>query len=116
MIEAILVMMNNYFHDLAVAFLFASGVLAHVVLRHWDSPSPRVVSLLRRVAWGSLVWVILGGAVRAWFYKEYEWLEKAGTAQVPALVVKHVLLVSLTILGLVGVVRLSRRRGPNGET
>lgn len=115
MIEALLVMMNNYFHDLAVAFLFASGLLAHVVLRHWDSPPERVVSLLRRVAWGSLVWVLLGGAVRAWFYQEYEWVDKAGTAQVPALVVKHVLLVSLTVLGLVGVVRLSRRRDPDVE-
>lgn len=110
-LEAILVMLNNYFHDLAVAFLFASTLMAHIVLRRWPGvPSARVVALLRRVAWGSLVWVLLGGAVRAWFYREYEWLPKAGTAQVPALVAKHVLLVALTAWGLAGVVRLGRSR------
>lgn len=109
MAEAILVMLNNYFHDLSVAFLWASSLLAHVVVRHWPGrPSERVARLLERVAWGSLAWVILGGAVRAWFYREYEWLPKAGTAQIPALAVKHVLLVGLTAWGLVGVLRLRR--------
>ena len=115
MIEALAVMLNNYFHDLAVAFLFASSLMSHLVLRHWPGPpSPRLVRILRRVAWGSLAWVIVGGAVRAWFYQEYEWLPKAGTAQIPALAVKHVLLVALTVWGLVGVVRLSRLNGREG--
>ena len=110
MIEALLVMMNNYFHDLAVAFLFAGSVMAHLTLRYWPgAPPPAVVRLLRRVAWGSLAWVLVGGAIRAWFYKEYEWLPKAGTAQVPALVVKHIFLVLLTVVGLTGVVRLDRQ-------
>ena len=112
MIEALAVMLNNYFHDLAVAFLFASSLMAHLTLRHWPgTPSRRLVDTLRRIAWASLAWVMVGGAVRAWFYQEYEWLPKAGTAQVPALAVKHVLLVALTVWGLVGVVRLSRLRG-----
>ena len=115
MIEALVVMLNNYFHDLAVAFLFASCLMSHVVLRHWPgSPSPRLLRILRRVAWGSLAWVMIGGAVRAWFYQEYEWLPKAGTAQVPALAVKHVLLVALTVWGLVGVVRLGRLNDREG--
>ena len=110
MIEALLVMLNNYFHDLAVAFLFASTLMAHLVLRHWPgSPDPGLVSILRRVAWGSLAWVLIGGAVRAWFYEEYEWLPKAGTAQVPALVAKHILLIGITFWGLMGVLRLTRR-------
>ncbi len=58
--------------------------------------------------------MLAGGAVRAWFYQEYEWLPKAGTAQVPALAVKHVFLVALTVWGLVGVVRLARHRGARG--
>ena len=110
--EALAVMLNNYFHDLAVAFLFASSLMAHLALRHWPgAPSPGFVQSLRRIAWASLAWVMVGGAIRAWFYQEYEWLPKAGTAQVPALVVKHVLLVGLTVWGLVGVVRLSRLHG-----
>jgi hypothetical protein len=102
-------MMNNYFHDLAVAFLFATSVMARGTLRFWPGkPSPDMVRFLRRVAWGALTWVLLGGGVRAWYYKEYEWLSKAGTAQVPALVVKHVLLVALTVWGLAGVIGLGR--------
>ena len=109
MTEAILVMMNNYFHDLAVAFLWASSLLAHLVVRHWPGkPSEKLAAILMRIAWGSLAWVLVGGAIRAWFYMEYEWLPKAGSAQIPALAIKHVLLFGLTVWGLVGVVRLRR--------
>jgi hypothetical protein len=109
MLEAILVMMNNYFHDLAVAFLFASTLMAHVVLRYWRGrPSADLVRTLTRIAGGSLIWVLLGGVVRVIFYREYEWSPKAGTAQVPALMAKHVLMVGLTAWGLVGVIRLRR--------
>jgi peptidoglycan/LPS O-acetylase OafA/YrhL len=116
MVEAVFVMLNNYFHDLAVAFLFASTLMAHVVLRYWPGrPSQDVAQVLTRVAWGSLVWVLLGGIVRVIFYKEYEWLPKAGTAQVPALMAKHVVLVVLTVWGLIGVVRLNRRVASSGD-
>jgi peptidoglycan/LPS O-acetylase OafA/YrhL len=116
MVEAVFVMLNNYFHDLAVAFLFASTLMAHVVLRYWPGrPSQEVARVLTRVAWGSLVWVLLGGIVRVIFYKEYEWLPKAGTAQVPALMAKHVVLVVLTVWGLIGVVRLNRRVASGGD-
>ncbi len=109
MIEAVLVMLNNYFHDLAVAFLFASSLLSHVVVRHWPGKVPEsVAGILMRTAWYSLAWVVAGGAVRAWFYMEYEWLPKAGTVQVPALGVKHVLLFGITAWGLMGVVKLRR--------
>jgi hypothetical protein len=114
-IEALFVMMNSYFHDLSVAFLWASSLMAHLLLRHWTGKPPaRLVRTLRRVAWGSLVWVIVGGAVRAWYFQEYEWSPRAGTAQIPALAVKHVLLFALTAWGLVGVVRL-RNFGRGGS-
>lgn len=117
MTEAIAVMMNNYFHDLAVAFLFATSWLSWVVLKRWPgTPSPDVVRLLCNVAWGSLAWVLIGGAIRAWFYAEYEWSARAGAAQIPALGVKHVVLFVVTGLGLVGVVRLQRlSRGTAGS-
>jgi len=116
MVEALLVMLNNYFHDLAVAFLFASTLMAHLVLRYWPGrPSEELARILTRVAWGSLAWVLLGGVVRVIFYREYEWLTRAGTAQIPALMVKHVLLVVLTVWGLIGVIRLNRRLADAGD-
>lgn len=114
MTEAILVMLNSYFHDLAVAFLWASSLMAHLVVRHWPGrPSPRVARALKRVAWVSLGWVLVGGAIRAWFYREYEWLPKAGTVQVTALAAKHILLVGLTLWGLAGVLRLRNKLREN---
>lgn len=108
--EALLVMLNNYFHDLAVAFLWASSLMAHVVINHWPGkPSEEVARILSRVAWGSLAWVLVGGAIRAYFFMDYEWLPRAGTAQIPALVAKHVVLLGLTCLGLRQIVRLSAR-------
>ena len=110
MTEAVLVMLNNYFHDLSVAFLWASSLMAHLVLRHWPGKPPQeVAKILTRIAWGSLAWVMIGGAIRAYYYMDYEWLPKAGTAQIPALAVKHVLLFGLTAWGLVGVVKLRRK-------
>ena len=116
MIEALLVMMNNYFHDLAVAFLFASCLLSHVVVGHWPGKVPdRVAAILLKTAWGSLAWVLAGGVVRVIFYKEYEWLPKAGTAQIPALGVKHMVLFALTVWGLYGVIKLRRITKENGD-
>ena len=110
MTEAIFVMMNNYFHDLAVAFMWASSLMAHLVLRHWPGrPSEQLSRTLMRIAWGSLAWVSVGGAIRGWFYMDYEWLPAAGRDQIPALGVKHVLLFALTAWGLAAIVRLRRR-------
>ncbi len=93
-----------------MAFLFASSLMAHLVLRHWPgAPSPRLAAILRSVAWGSLAWVLLGGVIRVIFYRQYEWLPRAGTAQIPALMLKHLILVSLTAWGLIGVIRLRSR-------
>ena len=110
MIKAVLVIINNYFHDLAVAFLFASTLMAHLALRHWPGPpSDAFAASLRKIAWGSLAWVLLGGVVRVWFFKDYEWVPAAGNAIIPALMVKHIFLVTLTVWGLIGIVRLGRR-------
>lgn len=109
MLEAVVIMLNNYFHDLMVAFLFSTCVLARLVLREWPGkPSPRVVRILSGVTWTSLGWILLGGTIRLWFYREYEWLPRAGTAQIPALIVKHLLLIGLTIWGLAALVKLRR--------
>jgi len=102
--------MNNYFHDLAVAFLFAACTMAHLTLRHWPgAPPPNLLRNLKAVAWFALAWIAVGGAIRAWHFQEFEWLPRAGTAQVPALIAKHILLFAITGWGLVSFTRLERR-------
>lgn len=116
---AVLVMLNNYMHDLMTALFAVSAAAAWLLLR--SAPMCQAPEALRPVARGlvrigvfSLIWTLLGGIVRALAYERYEWMESAGRAQVPALVVKHVILVSLVISGLVMLHRVRRLAAANG--
>ena len=105
----IILMLTNYFHDLAVAVLATNVVMIHSIGRFLDEEPDRglilgrIISRLSRVTWWALAYVILAGAVRAYYFMDFEWnpaVEKSG--MMIALGVKHVLLVGLTIFGIVG--------------
>lgn len=112
----ILIMLNNYLHDVATALLAASAFVlfvgARAFRRHPGSlQDPRFLDIYRhttRLAMGALAWIILGGFVRAWAYKDFEWANAAGAHQVPALVAKHILMGSVVALGAWGWIRLRR--------
>ena len=57
----------------------------------------------------SLAWIVLGGIPRTIFYREFEWANAAGRAQVLALVVKHVVAFAFVAAGAVLWARLRRR-------
>lgn len=102
---AVLVMLNNYMHDLMTALFAVSVLAAWFLLR--SAPMREAPDAIRPVATGlirvglfSLAWTLLGGVARALAYEKYEWMEAVGRAQVPALVVKHVILVTLVVAGL----------------
>ena len=106
MILAVIVMLMNYFHDLASGLMFGSVFayfLAAAVLkrseevRDREAVRRRLFLRFRPVVLWSLTAVILGGIPRGYFYYDYEWLPAAGRGQVVALVVKHVFLISITI-------------------
>ena len=112
----IILMLTNYFHDLAVALLAANVILIHMVDGYLkDEPDrkavlARLVGKLSRVTWFALSYVVAAGAVRAYFFMEFEWnplVEKEG--MLVALGVKHVLLVGLTVFGIIGQLRHKRR-------
>jgi len=110
---AVLVMLNNYMHDLMTAVFAVSAVAAWLLLRSTamhDAPEAMrpVARGLIRLGLFSLLWVLLGGVVRALAYRKYEWMESVGRAQVPALVLKHVILVSLVIAGVVVLLKARR--------
>ena len=118
---AVLILLNNYLHDLATAVLAVSALAAWFLLR--TPAARRAPEAMRPVARGlvrtglvALAWTLAGGVVRALAYREYEWMEAAGRGQVPALVVKHVVLVSLVGLGLAVLWRVHRLlgRAPEG--
>ncbi len=99
------IMLNNFFHDLSVAFL-TCALLGEIAL--WRAAAAldpgaqalvlRLDRLALRVAAWSFAGVVAFGAVRTAAFRTYEWLPAAGRAQIPALMVKHVLLTALMLL------------------
>lgn len=102
------IMMNNYFHDVATALLAASAftILAlERVQATLDNPMATLfflrsyramVKFFRFAFW----WIIIGGIPRTIFYTSFEWNHFAAKLQVPALMVKHVLMAALVVWGI----------------
>ena len=97
--SGVILMMNNYFHDVATALLLASAIAMWVIYKKFgDSDKPEVRDYFLRLygsltflARFSLAWIILGGIPRTIFYTEFEWSHFAGKSQIPALIIKHIL-------------------------
>lgn len=114
---SILVMLNNYFHDFAVAVLVACLLVYSFIERRSREAgferirefSHQLYVALRRVLIAAWIVIIVGGVIRTVTYADYEWSEAAGRGQVTALVVKHILLVSLIVWGIILQRRLRRR-------
>jgi len=105
---SILIIMNNYLHDLATGLLLSSAVILWVLGRRAQgggSGERRALAqaypALRTFARGALVWIILGGIPRTIFFTRYEWDPAVVKGIVPALVVKHVFMVGAVIVGAV---------------
>ncbi len=113
----ILIMLNNYFHDVATALLAASGVTMWIVARHYErfrgpDTLPYFISLYRgitRLAKFSLYWILIGGVPRTIFYKDLEWSNAAGKGQVPALIAKHILAFVIVGTGAYFWIKLNRK-------
>jgi heme/copper-type cytochrome/quinol oxidase subunit 3 len=110
-------MLNNYFHDVATALLLASGITMWIVLKRLEDGNGRAVNeYFLRIYRGitglakfALGWILLGGIPRTLFYKDFEWANAAGRAQIPALIVKHILAFIFVGAGAYLWIRLSRK-------
>ena len=114
----IALMISNYFHDLSVAILVSNILAVYYIGRMLDSrPDLRdevLTDLFRKLSvvtrW-AFAYVILAGAVRAWFFMDFEWNPAVGRGQTAALVVKHIILFVLTVAGVLVHRRYTRRYG-----
>ena len=96
-----LIIMNNYFHDVATAMLFASALIVWMLgrraekngaeMRQWFAGSYQVLS---KIAFWSIVWIIIGGIPRTVFFQQVEWnlADPSNKYLFAALIVKHVLM------------------------
>lgn len=104
----ILIMLNNYLHDFAAGIVLAVAIGVYLLAKQVGKRrSPETEELFQRVyqafakiTFGGLVVIFLGGIVRTIFYRQYEWAPAAGAGQVPALLIKHVLLFAGVIFAL----------------
>jgi hypothetical protein len=95
----IIIMMNNYLHDVATGLLAASGVGLWVIMRKYEDTGNREVTeyflsiykSMTRLARFSLLCILIGGVPRTLFYRSFEWANAVGHGQVPAIIAKHVL-------------------------
>ena len=105
MYMSVLIILNNYLHDVATAVLLVSAVmlwsLDRAVSRDGASSSLLVAaySRLSRFALASVVWIIVGGIPRTIFFSRYEWDPAVTRGIVPALIVKHVLMFTGVVVG-----------------
>lgn len=114
---SVLVLLNNYLHDLAAALLLSSMVLLLVLAGVAEAQGGteakqvfvRTYRRFSRFALGSLLVIVLGGVVRTITYRQYEWAWAAGRGQVTALLVKHVILFAIVIVGIVLWFRLAEK-------
>jgi hypothetical protein len=96
----VIIMMNNYFHDVATALLMASAFTIWIIYKRYESARQSqditdyflwIYNSATKLAKFSILWILLGGIPRTYFYTEFEWANAAGKSQIPALMVKHVL-------------------------
>ena len=111
------IMLNNYFHDVATAVLASAALVLWALYGVQEKyPNPggtgfflaacKRLSMIVRI---SLMWIVVGGIPRTIFYRDFEWANAAGKGQVPALIVKHVLIMGFVIVGGWAWLKLKRR-------
>ena len=104
----VVIMMNNYFHDMATGLLVGSGFALHAIMRiqaSMNTPQATLFFLntnhhMKKLFKFALWWVVLGGVPRTIFYTSFEWANAADKLQVPALAVKHVMMFTAVVWGV----------------
>lgn len=95
----VLIIMNNYFHDVATAMLLSSAVILWLLGREVVSSGddgvaawfPSAYRTLTRVAVASIAWIVIGGIPRTIFFQAVEWnmADPSNKYLFTALMVKH---------------------------
>lgn len=111
------IMMNNYFHDMATGLLVGSGFALHAIMRiqaSMNTPEATLFFLktnghMKKLFKFALWWVVLGGVPRTIFYTSFEWANAADKLQIPALAVKHVMMFTAVVWGVIAWRRMQKK-------
>ncbi len=116
----ILIIANNFIHDLATALLFASGAALWAIGRKYEAHSRKgdravteyFVGLFRSMAGLarlSLLFIVVCGVPRTIFFRDFEWTAAVEHGQAIALAAKNMLAFVLVAAGVRLWIRLRRR-------
>jgi len=120
----ILLMLNNYVHDVATGLLLISALwLAWTAKDLGESPSAEMIAFFKRsygrcvrFVIGSIIVIILTGIVRTITFMDFEWQPALGRGLIPVLVLKHVLIFTMLGAGIYAWIQLRKRIHDLGGT
>lgn len=113
----ILIILNNFIHDLAAATWFCGTLIMLFIVTEGSAKNrpgmqdfiQNLFSKIKLLTHSSLLVVILGGVVRAFAYEKYEWMPALGRDQITLLILKHALLTVIVVAGFYLQYRLSQK-------
>jgi uncharacterized membrane protein len=113
----IILMLNNYVHDVATGLLLLSALWVGWSARDLgDEPAPGAVEVFRktyrrcvRFVWGSIAVIVVTGVVRTLYFMRFEWIPALGKGLVPVLILKHVLIFTMLGVGAYAWTQIRRR-------
>lgn len=113
----IVLMLNNYVHDVATGLLLVSALWLGFSARELGpSPGREVVAVFFRTyrrcvrfVVGSVAVIVLTGVVRTVYFMRFEWFPALGKGLVPVLILKHVLIAAMLAAGVYAWLQLRRR-------
>ncbi|MDZ4169862.1 MAG: hypothetical protein U1E26_09420 [Coriobacteriia bacterium] len=113
----VLIIMNNYFHDVATAMLFSSALIVWLLGRRVERDGgdaaawfPGAYATLSSIAKWSIVWIVVGGIPRTIFFGDVEWnmADPSNKYLFTALMIKHALMWIFVIAGSVMWLRIRK--------
>lgn len=104
----ILIIMNNYFHDVATAFLLSGAIVLFVFVRTVENDGRKEVvdffldnyTRFVKIVRFSVAWIVIAGVPRIINYMEYEYAPAVGKDLIVAIMIKHVLVFTFITLGI----------------
>lgn len=100
--------MNNYFHDFAAGVVFVCGIVMFKMVNWAQKMESReakeivqgVYPTVVHIIGGAVIFMLFAGVIRTFTYKDFEWANAVGIGQVPAIIVKHIVVGGIFFYGV----------------
>jgi hypothetical protein len=111
------IMINNYFHNVAIGLLASSSFALWLIMRNLSETDSRetkeyfirIYRSMTKLAKFSLAGILIFGVPRTLFYRDFEWANAVSNAQVPAIIVQHILVLGVVAVGVYFWHKLSKK-------